>query len=361
MLTTILVFVLVLSVLVFAHEFGHFIVAKKSGMTVEEFGFGFPPKLAGWKWRGTEYTINLIPLGGFVRIKGESGSHKDQTDSFSSKPLWKRFLVLIAGVTMNMVLAAVLLSIGFMIGLPTGLDGGVPAGAQVRNQELAITTVVAGSPAARAGLKMDDVVVSLDNQTFTDAAAARAHIAASGLSGVVTKFRETDGSVKEVTVVAEDLPTVGIHGVGVGLVSTGLVSFPFPLAVWHGFGAAGRMFVDVANAFVTLIRNLIVIHEPGGELAGPVGIAVMTGQAADLGFIYLLQFMAMLSVNLAVVNLLPFPALDGGRIVFVLYEWICRRPASVRTESIVHGIGFATLMIIILFVTFNDILKFATG
>lgn len=361
MLTTILVFLVVLSLLVFVHEFGHFIVAKKSGMTVEEFGFGFPPKLKGWKWRGTEYTINLIPLGGFVHIKGESGSHKDQTDSFSSKPVWKRFLVLIAGVAMNMVLASVLLSIGFLVGLPSGLDEGVPAGARVRNRELAITTVVAGSPADRVGLKMNDIILTLDGQAFTSAASARAHIAASGLSGVLTQFRGEDGFVKNATLVAEDLPTVGIHGVGVGLVSTGLVSFSFPLAVWHGFGAAGRMFVDVLTAFGTLIRNLIVIHNPGGDLAGPVGIAVMTGQAASMGFVYLLQFVAVLSVNLAVVNLLPFPALDGGRIVFVLYEWIRRRPASARLESIVHGLGFVTLMAIILLVTFNDILKFATG
>lgn len=361
MLTTILVFLLVLSVLVFAHEFGHFIVAKKSGMTVEEFGFGFPPKLKGWKWKGTEYTINLIPLGGFVRIKGESGAHKDQTDSFSSKPLWKRFLVLAAGVTMNMVLAAVLLSAGFLIGLPSAIDEGLPAGARVRNQELAVTTVVPESPAARAGVETNDVVLALDGKPYADSAAARAHIAASGLNGVAVEIQKADGTKKSLTLVAEDLPSVGIHGVGVGLVSTGLVSFSVPRAVWHGFAAAGRMFVDVVLAFVTLIRNLIVIHSPGADLAGPVGIAVMTGQAADMGFIYLLQFVAVLSVNLAVVNLLPFPALDGGRIVFVLYEWIRRRPASAQLEAIAHGLGFAALMAIILLVTFNDIFKFVTG
>lgn len=358
MITTILLFLVILSVLVFVHEFGHFIVAKKSGMKVEEFGFGFPPRAFAVRKGDTEYSVNWIPLGGFVRIKGESGEHRAEPDSFSAKPKWKRFLVLVAGVAMNFLLAGVLLSAGFMVGLPTSIEGDLPANANVAETQLQVVTVAAGSPAERAGVSAGDELVSMDGAVFDTAEAARDYIRAHGDGGIVTVVRKQDDAFATVTLTSEDLASAGVHGVGLGLVKTGLVSFSFFPAIAHGFVAATSYTVEVVRSFADLVRNLVVTQRVSVDLSGPVGIAVMTGQAADLGVVYLLQFAALLSVNLAVVNILPFPALDGGRILFLLIEAIRRKPANHQVEAVVHNVGFALLMALVLLVTYRDFVKF---
>ncbi|NBS41312.1 RIP metalloprotease RseP [bacterium] len=359
MITTILLFLVILSALVFVHEFGHFIVAKKSGMKVEEFGFGFPPRAFAIRKGDTEYSVNWIPLGGFVRIKGESGDTRNESDSFSAKPKWKRFLVLIAGVAMNFLLAAVLLSAGFMVGLPTSIEGELPKNATVAEAQLQVVTVANDSPAARAGVTAGDELVSMDGAVFDTAELARDYIRANGDVGIVTVVKKQDDAFVTVTLTSEDLTgAAGVHGVGLGLVKTGLVSFSFFPAIGHGFTAATSYTVEVVRSFADLIKNLVVTQSVSVDLSGPVGIAVMTGQAADLGIVYLLQFAALLSVNLAVVNVLPFPALDGGRILFLLIEAIRRKPANHQVEAIVHNVGFALLMTLVLLVTYRDFVKF---
>jgi len=358
MFWTLILFLVVLSLLVFAHEFGHFIVAKKSGMKVEEFGFGFPPRAFAIRRGDTEYSVNWIPLGGFVRIKGESGQHRGETDSFSSKPAWKRFLVLIAGVTMNLVLAAVLLSAGFMAGLPTAIDGDMPAGAVVEEAKMRVVTVAEGSPAARAGMEAGDELVSMDARTFDSAEAAREYIKEEGDDGIEVVVKKDDGAFVTVTVASEDIANIDVHGLGVGLVRTGLVSFPPHLAVYHGVTATVSYTVEVVRSFADLIKNLVVHQTVSVDLSGPVGIAVMTGEAASLGFTYLLQFAALLSINLAVVNVLPFPALDGGRILFLAIETLRRKAVDQRLEAIVHNVGFVLLMLLVVLVTYRDFVKF---
>ncbi|OGL98662.1 RIP metalloprotease RseP [Candidatus Uhrbacteria bacterium RIFOXYB2_FULL_57_15] len=358
MFWTIILFLAVLSLLVFAHEFGHFIVAKKSGMKVEEFGFGFPPRAFAIRRGDTEYSINWIPLGGFVKIKGESGQHRGDADSFASKPAWKRLAVLIAGVTMNLVLASVLLSIGFMIGLPTAIDANMPAGATVEEARMRVMTVADGSPAARAGIVAGEELLSMDGMTFESAEDARAYIQENGDEGIEAVVAKADGAFVTVTVVSEDLANLDVHGVGVGLVKTGLVSFPFHLAVYHGVTATIAYTIEVVRAFADLLRNLVVHQKVSVDLSGPVGIAVMTGEAAQLGITYLLQFAALLSINLAVVNVLPFPALDGGRILFLAIEAVRRKAVDQRLEAIVHNVGFAMLMTLVVLVTYRDFVKF---
>jgi regulator of sigma E protease len=359
---TVLLFIAVLALLVLAHELGHFVVAKLSRMKVEEFGFGFPPRLWGVQKGDTMYSVNAIPLGGFVKIKGESGEGSDDPDSFASQAGWKRFLVLVAGVGMNLVLAAVLLTAGFMIGLPSVIDETIPADAQVSQEVMRVGTVAADSPASRAGLAEGDELVSIDGVTFASPETARAYIGEHGSGGIHLVLAREDGTQYVVTLTSEDLKAApGVHGVGVGLVETGLVSFPPLAAVGQGVTATGYYTENVVLSFVDLVRNLVVNHKAGVELSGPVGIAVLTGQAAALGLSYLLQFTALLSINLAVVNVLPLPALDGGRLLFLVIEKVRGRSVDGKTEAVVHNVGFALLMTLVVFVTYHDLAKYGPG
>ncbi len=357
-ITTLLLFLLILSVLVFAHELGHFVMAKRAGMKVDEFGFGFPPRLFGVKRGDTLYSVNAIPLGGFVRIKGESGEHRGESDSFSSKSLWARFLVLIAGVAMNVLVAGLLYGIGFTIGMPSVLDGGLPASAEVTDRKLEVMAVAPQSPAATSGIVSGDAIVSLDGQVFETADAARTYILENGDKGIEVVVQKTDGTFVTYPLTAADIPETQIHGLGVGIVTTGIVSYPAHLAFVYGFGGAFTATRDVAWAFGDLIKTLVVEQKVNVELSGPVGIAVMTGEVAKLGFVYVLQFAAILSVNLAVINVLPFPALDGGRLLFLFIEAVRRRAVDEKTEAVVHNIGFALLMALVVLVTYRDFVKF---
>lgn len=359
MFTTIVIFIVVLSLLVFVHELGHFLTAKKMGMDVEEFGFGFPPRLFGIKKGDTTYSINWIPLGGFVRIKGESGQDKDDPKSFSNKPAWKRFLVLIAGVVMNIVLAFVLLSIGFMAGLPGVIDEHVPESAHVSNEIVRVMAVSADGPAGAAGIEAGDTLVSIDEQVFTETDVAREYIANNADRGIEFAYSTRgEDEVKTVTLESADIESAGIHGIGVGLAKTGRISFAPHEAVWRGAAFTGTLTFEVLKAFWGLLRSLVVEQKVTVDLSGPVGIAVLTGEAASLGFVYLLQFTALLSINLAVVNILPFPALDGGRIFFLIIEKIRRKTVSQKVEAIVHNLGFLFLMTLVVLVTYRDFVKF---
>lgn len=358
-MATLLLFLVVLSLLVFVHELGHFLVAKKMGMKVEEFGFGFPPRAIGVKKGDTTYSINWIPLGGFVRIKGESGENRTDHDSFASKKAWQRFFVLVAGVAMNLVLAAVLLSIVFMIGLPTAIEETLPANARVQETTLTVATVVKDSPAAQAGIQEGDVIVSLDGRVFEKADEARAYIGESASDGVqvLVKSKKDDGYYTY-DLTAEALTGTETIGIGVGFLQIGVVTYPFFEAIGQGVKSTIEFTKLVVEGFVGLIVNLVTGKGVGVELSGPVGIAVLTGQVAALGFAYLLQFTALLSINLAVINILPFPALDGGRVLFLLIEKLRGQPVSQKVEGMVHNAGFLLLMVLVVFVTFKDIVNF---
>lgn len=356
---TLLLFILVLSLLVFVHEFGHFVMAKRMGMKVEEFGFGFPPRFWGVKRGDTVYSVNWIPLGGFVKIKGESGEHAHEGDSFASKKAWQRFLVLIAGVAMNLVLAAVLFSIGYMSGLPSIVDDTLPGSARVSDEAITIMQVVEDSPAALAGIVAGDEIVSVDGQVFVSDSEARAYMAQHSGEGVELVAQKSDGTYTTYTLTSEYLESVDATGVGLAFVSTGLVSYPFFQAVGQGFWTTGQLTIEVVKAFYGLIRDLILTQHVGVDLSGPVGIAVMTGQVAQMGIIYLLQFTAILSINLAIINIFPFPALDGGRVLFLLIEKLRGRPVNQRIEIAAHNLGFMLLMVLVVLVTYKDLVTFS--
>ncbi|MFH2136092.1 MAG: RIP metalloprotease RseP [Patescibacteria group bacterium] len=357
MLLTIIVFILILGLLVFVHELGHFVAARKSGVKVEEFGFGFPPRIFGIKRGETIYSLNWIPLGGFVKIKGEDGENREEEDSFAHKKIWRRMVILAAGVLMNFILAAVLLSIGFMVGLPQVING-ENGYAKVRDAKVQVVQILENMPAAEAGLEPGDAILEIDGQKIEDVEAMQNYLA--GKIDTPVKFAlERNGQKIEKEISPTFLIETGRGGVGVGLLKTGIVSYPWYLAVWKGAESAVLFTGEVAVAFYELIKNLIVTQKVSVDLSGPVGIAVLTGQVARMGIIYLLQFTALLSINLAVINFLPFPALDGGRILFLIIEKIRRKPVSQKIENLVHNIGFGLLMLLVLLVTYRDVIKFS--
>lgn len=375
MFVTIIIFLVVLSLLVFVHEFGHFFAARRLGVRAEEFGFGFPPRLWGvyknkegkWKrvWgrkkitdsQDTVYSINAIPLGGFVKIKGENGEGRQDEDSFSAKRPWKRAIILSAGVFMNIVLASVLISIGLMIGFPQSINkDALPKSAKISDEKVQIVQVVADSPAGGAGLKPADVLLSIDGQAILDDGDVEKIINSSDkeeLVVVVSRFGET----KEISLTPKFLEEENRKIIGVSISQTAVVQYPWYSALWEGIKMTGQLLWAIVYAFYDIIRNLIISQPINAEVAGPIGIAELTGQMARMGIIYLIQFTALLSLNLAIINFLPFPALDGGRLVFLLIEKIKGRPVKQEVEAVFHNLGFMLLMALVLWVTIKDVLK----
>lgn len=358
-MTTLFLFIVVLSILVFAHELGHFVVAKRAGMKVEEFGFGFPPRLCGIRRGETIYSINWIPIGGFVKIKGECGELACDSDSFASKSAWKRFLVLVAGVVMNIVLAAGLFSVGYMVGLPTVIDDSIPSSARVFDQSIVIMQVVDDSPADRAGIIKGDSLVSIDGLLFTTDTEALDYFSTHTQNGVNVVVSGMDGVNRTYSLTSEYLESAATTGIGIGFITSGMVSFPFFQAIWEGCSATIQITYQIILAFVDLIRQFIATQNVGVDLSGPVGIAVMTGEVARMGFSYLIQFIAILSINLAVINILPFPALDGGRILFLIFERLRGKAVNHKFELAAHNIGFVFLMALVVLVTYRDLINFS--
>ena len=359
MIVTIIVFLLVLSIIVFVHEMGHFYTALKLGIGVEEFGFGFPPRMFGIKRKGILYSINWIPLGGFVKIKGEDGNNSDE-DSFANQAVWKRSIVLFAGVFMNWVLAFVLLTVGYFAGLPAVLDGDLPVGATVSQEKVQIMEVYLGSVADLVGLETGDIVLSVDDNSFSDNLVLQKYLQDKRDEEVNFKVKRGREEQNFVVQAEEITELEGEKLLGVGLVKSGIVSYPWYQAPIEGFKTTVSITYLIVIAFLNLIINLfkgIGI----ADVSGPVGVAVFAGRAFDMGWIYLLQFMALISINLAVINILPFPALDGGRILFLIIEKIRRKPNNQKIEAIVHNIGFSLLMLLIVLITYKDIVRYGGG
>lgn len=375
MFLTIIAFFGVLTLIVLVHEWGHFWTARKFGVKAEEFGLGFPPRAIGvyksneGKWKkvygarevedaaDTIYSINWIPLGGFVKIKGEDGEDVTDPDSFASQKIWKRATILLAGVSMNIISAIVLTTIGFMIGLPQVL-GDEGNKAIVSNRQVQVVEVMAESPAAKAGLEIGDIVVSVSGVKLSTAEQLQTLVNEKKEEVLDYKIKR-EGETIDKQIVAEVRPETGRGGIGVGVADTGLVRYPFYLSFWYGIESVIILIGAIAVAFWQLLSGLVMGHGMSAEVAGPVGIAALTGQVAHMGFIYLLQFTVMLSVNLAIINAVPFPALDGGRLLFLIFEKIKGSPVKREFEAVVHNIGFALLMVLVLFVTFKDVARYS--
>lgn len=384
MFLTIVIFILVLSVLVFAHELGHFFTARSLGVKAEEFGFGFPPRALGFyrnekkRWRlvmgnrsveslensseasirpaakATVYSLNYLPLGGFVKIKGENGEGKNDQDSFAAKKIWERMVILSAGVIMNVILAWFLFSLGYLIGLPQTTDT-LGKKAIVSESSVQIAEVMPESPASFAGLMPGDIFLKVEGEAVDSEPELQALIGAR--DSQVTTLTILRGDKEETILVTPTVTTSNRATMGVAIFSAGLVRYPFFPALIEGAKTTGWMIKEIVLAFGGLLGDLFSGEKVGDQFAGPVGIASITGQAARLGFTYLLQFMALLSLNLAVINILPLPALDGGRILFLLIEKLKGKPVKREVEALIHNLGFFLLIFLIIFITYKDIIK----
>ena len=358
---TIILFIAVLVLLIVGHELGHFLVAKAVKMKVLEFGVGFPPKIFGKKFSpdGTEYTLNWIPFGGFVKIFGEDEKEADDPQAFPNRPKFHQALVLFAGPFANIVLALVLSSLAFMAGTFALLDTPEKI-ANAKDPHVLIAEVLPGSPAAEAGIEAGDRVVSIGSISGIIYPAAAedvgSFIAAQDgelFFSLIRRGEEVGVSAEAVSGLIEADPERKAAGIATAFVGT--ISYPIHVALWQGVVDTARDFVFILVSVVGLIVSAVTLSADVSQIAGPVGIASLTGDAAALGLGALLSFAALLSTNLAIINLLPFPALDGGRLLFLGIETITRRRIPLNVAAAVNTAGFALLILLMVAVTIGDI------
>jgi regulator of sigma E protease len=345
---SIFTFLVIIIVLILAHEIGHLVAAKSTGITVEEFGLFYPPRLASFKWRGTLYSINAIPLGGFCKMAGEE--NPDVPGSLASKNTPVKLLTLSAGSLMNFLLPILLFSIAYMIPHNEITEGSVK-----------ILEVSEGSPAALAGILPGDTIISVDGKDILSSNDVSRYIQMNLGADIEMTVLHENGTTETVSLVPRWKPPEGEGSVGIMPSTENAVveemSYPFWVAIPKGFSSCFETFVLFKNGIIGMIIGAVPF-----QVAGPVGIASVTGEIARAGMSPLLEFAAFLSMNLAIVNLFPLPALDGGRIAFVLLQWVRRgKRISPKTEGWVHAIGFALLMIFFLAITFQDILRIIRG
>lgn len=426
---TAFVFVITLALLIFIHELGHFVVARKNGIKAEEFGFGFPPRVFGIqcltgkkkivlskkekidieisdekkgnvetikeiavdkveeideyvpvkKWRfiwgkrdtdrecenknnlkeGTIYSINWIPLGGFVKIKGEDGTEATAKDSFAGKGAWVRIKVLGAGVMMNFVLAWFVISLALFTGSPQSLEEGQTG----KNEKIQISQVIKDTPAESMGIKAGDEILKCE---MNDTICQNNFFEVSDVQNLIKdhKGREIILQVKrgEEILIFRGVPRTeypeGQGSLGISLVKTAVVNYPWYEAIYKGLITTFNLIWLIISTLFDIIKDLIIGQPASVDISGPIGIAYLTKQVTALGFSYILQFIALLSINLGIINAFPFPALDGGRILFILIEKIKGSPVSQKVEQAIHTFGFIALIILMVMVTFRDVIRF---
>ena len=367
---SIVLFVVILLVLIVSHEFGHFIVAKLTGMRVDEFGIGFPPKIWGKKIGETVYSINWLPFGGFVSIFGENYEEEGHTQeevaqdarSFQSRSKWAQAAVLLAGVAMNWLVAAIIIIAGFIYGLPVPVTE-APQVAEISNARLLVTQVLEDSAAHNAGLKPGDQLVYL--LTDTDALQGDP-IAPSAVADFVKEHASDEISIgyvraNEVTQMVQVQPAPLDGGdspvLGIAMDVVGIAKLPLVSAVSEGLKTTALLTVAIVEGFGRLIVDAFKGQADVSAIAGPVGLVGLVGSASEIGMIYVLTLAAIISLNLAVLNLIPFPALDGGRLLFVVIEAIKGSPIPARFASLANMFGFAALIILMIVVTVFDVMR----
>jgi regulator of sigma E protease len=356
----ILIFLIILLVLVVSHEFGHFIVAKKAGIRVDEFSFGFPPKLFGKKIGETTYNFNALPLGGYVKIFGESPDDEsmagpDSSRSFVNKPAYIQAAVLLAGVAMNFLIAWLLITGMYAFGTSIIFDDTLPAHF-MNNTHILITDVSKGSPADTAGFKAGDTITSV---SYAD----HSEVLSSYTTEAFTNFvRASNGAPLEIDVLRNATPvvidvtptnTTGHFMIGVAPTLQGYIKLPFANAITQGFHSNIALVKETFGG----LAGLITRKESLNDVSGPVGLVSIVGVARQMGIEYLIFFVALISVNLAVINLIPFPALDGGRLLFLIIEKIKGSAIKPQVANIINSIGFGLLMLLMVIITYHDIVK----
>src|SRR3990167_7925944 len=359
---TLIAFLLILSVLVLVHELGHFFVAKLFKIKVEEFGFGFPPRVWSKKIGETLYSLNLLPIGGFVKLYGEDEAGggkigvskkitKDLSRAFFARPIWQRLLVVVAGVFMNFVLAVVIISFIFAtIGAPTPVN------------EVIVTSIVKDSPADTAGLKPGDVVQSINGKKIIQSSELIS-ITKENLGEAITlEVKDQKSNVRPVKVTPrEKYPSdQGPMGVSIGQ-KVVVKKYSWYQAPFAGTKEAIKTSVLIVAGVGQVIGEIVRTGSVPQGVAGPIGIAQLTGEFVHSGIYAVLSFLALLSLNLAILNVLPIPALDGGRLFFILIEAVTRRKVPAKFESYAHAVGIALLLALIALITIHDVGRLVSG
>lgn len=353
-MTALLLLIISLSTLIIVHELGHFYSARFLRIRVEEFGFGFPPRVFSRVKKGIRYSLNILPFGGFVKIYGESGEGESSPDSFTSRPAYQRLLVLAAGVLMNLMAAWVLFTFGAGIGSPDIADGhkdGVP---------ISIIGILPDSPAEHAGLRFGDQLIRLRSSEMDMRVASEKDVIdfADAFRGEdVTLVVKRGGNTEEITLVPRVLAPNGQGPIGIMMGQLITMRVPWYWAPVSGAVAVWSSLVSIVFGLGSMIHDLIFRGISEVPVAGPVGIYFYGRDVQRLGIAYVLQFVGMLSVNLAVLNALPIPALDGGRMFFIILEKIKGRRISATIEQYAHTAGFALLIILMVLVTYKDIVN----
>jgi regulator of sigma E protease len=344
---TIISFIGILIVLVFAHEFGHFITAKLARVKVQEFGIGFPPRIVSFKRGETTYSINAIPLGGFTKMVGE----EDPTlpGSLASKSIPVRILVLSAGSLMNILLPILLFSISFMIPHDMILE------------KVQVEEVAADSPAQTAGMEPGDIILAVNGHTIRNRGDVGYFIQLYLGSTIDILLQRDQLTPQEVNLTPRWNPPEGQGATGIVITGIDSTTVRESEPIWK---AVPSSIVHCWQILI-LFRNQVVGWFVGGtppQVTGPIGIAQITGEIAQAGISPLLEFAALISINLAIINIFPFPGLDGGRLIFVFLEWIRRgKRISPKREGMVHLIGFAVLLLLIIVVSYFDIVNIIHG
>lgn len=353
----ILIAILILGLLIFVHELGHFAVAKWSGVTVLRFSLGFGPRLLAWRRGVTEYAVSAIPLGGYVKMLGDDPEDEvpvvDAAHAFSQQPLSKRFAIVLAGPMMNLVTACVAFSIVFAL-----YGAGTPTDAAK------IGGVMEGMAAAKAGLRRGDTVLAVDGKAIATWEELSQAVRASGGKNLDMEVRREDGTVEHVTTVPEERPEKSVFGEEIGKAYLiGIERFveiaPVSLANAIGLGVYETYFwVKMTLLSVVKIFQGAVSAR---DLGGPILIVQAAGQQAERGLDYLIRFLGLISVNLGVLNLLPIPVLDGGHLLFFAFEAVRGRPLALRQREMAQQVGLFLLLALMVFVFYNDISRIVAG
>ncbi len=347
MILTIVVGVIVLSVLILVHELGHFIAAKATGAWVEEFGIGFPPRIYGRKWGDTIYSINWIPFGGFNKMSGEVDPKAPR--SLAGKSYGVRLLVLSGGILMNLLLPFLLLSVAYMI----------PHDAIIG--QVVVEEVAPGSPAEMAGIQVGDTILSIDGREINNGSDLSRLVQLNLGSEISILIEHADATTETITLTPRWRPPEGEGPIGTLSRTIDPVTVSESYPPWEAIPRGTRSCVETLILYKNGIVGLILGTIPF-TAAGPVGIVQITGEVAHSGISPVLELTAFISIAIAITQLIPFPALDGGRILFVIIEWIRRgKRISPRIETIVHSIGFMILLGLLLLVTYQDIFRWISG
>ncbi len=361
----IFIFILTIAFLILVHEFGHFSVARFFKVKVEEFAIGFPPKIWSKKVGETLYSLNLIPLGGFVRLHGEDGRYAKEKNAYSSKTWWQKSLIGVAGVFSNFVFAAIILAIGYNFGLPRMVtDYSKVSGVNTENQ-IVVVEVNKDSLAEQIKLKPGDTILKISSKEDKNKISQNQKSEFKNIDNFKTdlaKFKNQEVSIVikrkgDLELLTANFPDKDKDILGVYVVENSIYRFGFFKSIWIGLLETAKLIGFIAVSLFVIIKSLITSGQVSDSVAGPVGIYYLAGGVSKLGISYILQFVGFISINLGIVNLLPFPALDGGRIVFNVIEGIRRKPLDPKIENTIHTIGFIVIIILVILVLYRDILR----